>query len=366
MKKHKSPHIILVGPVAPPIGGVTRWTSLVTDELQEQQVLHSVVNTSPKSRRLDGQSTFERIGGGFQSVLGAAKKLTQRARSHPPTAVHISSSGRIALLRDIAMALIGKWFDSRTLLHLHHGRLPKLLQVRSYERLAMDVLASLLDTLVVLDINSAAAAKRRWPKLSVEVIANPVATQTLAASREPQGTKELLYLGYVEPKKGVEDLLQVWMELAPEFPTWRLSLVGGVASQYRDRLTKTYPAERWNLTGEVAHQEAMSKLASSELLVLPSYSEGFPNVILEAMSFGKAVVATTVGGIPAMLSQGEGLLVTPGEQDQLKAALSRLMADDRYRAETGCRGAQRVDDEYNVSKVVHAYRDLWEGTKIDN
>lgn len=269
-------------------------------------------------------------------------------------------------MRDIVLALIGKWFGGKTLLHLHHGRLPRLLQVRSYERLMMDVVASLLDTLIVLDVNSAAAANQRWPKLSVEVIANPVATQTLANSRESQGTEELIYLGYVEPKKGVEDLLQVWMELAPEFPAWRLSLVGGVASEYRDRLTKTYPAERWSLTGEVSHPEAMSKLASSELLVLPSYSEGFPNVILEAMSFGKAVVATTVGGIPAMLSQGEGLLVAPGEQDELKIALARLMADDQYRAETGCRGAQRVDDEYHVSKVVHAYRELWEGAKIDN
>lgn len=366
MTRQHNPHIILVGPVAPPIGGVTRWTALVADELNEQHVMHSVVNTSPRRRRLDGQSALERVLGGFRSTLGAAAKLIQRGRAHRPTAVHIASSGRISLIRDIVMVLIAKGLGSKTVLHLHHGRMPKLVQQRSYERLSMHLLASLLDTLIVLDSNSAAAASRRWPNLSVKVIANPVPEQTVAEDREPQTAKEILFLGWVVPNKGVEDLLAVWTELAPEFPEWQLTLTGGVADDYRDQLVQKYSAERWHLTGEVSHQTAMSKLAHAELLVLPSYSEGFPNVILEAMSFGKAVVASDVGGIPAMLSQGEGLLVAPGQQAELKKALASLLSDDRRRADMGCRGAQRVHQEYNVSTVVHTYRKLWEGTSSVN
>lgn len=363
MEGKDEPHIILVAPVAPPIGGITQWTSLVTNELQTQGIAHSIVNTSPRRRRLDGQSKIERIAGGFQSTIAAAKQLVRYARSNPPTAVHISSSGSLSLVRDAVMVLIAKPMRTRTLLHLHHGRLPKILHHRSFERAALDFLASLVDSMVVLDRDSAVAATSRWKNLSIEVIANPVATQSRDLAHATPNGKNVLYLGWVVPNKGIEDLLQVWMDLAPAFPDWRLTLVGGVSEEYGSYLTDTYNAERWKITGEVSHNQAMETLATSDILVLPSYSEGFPNVVLEAMSFGKAVVATEVGGIPEMLSQGEGILVAPGVQEELRKALSNIMSDDTYRTETGRKGLDRVDREYKTSRVVTAYRRLWEGGK---
>lgn len=360
------PHIMLVGPVAPPIGGVTQWTALVTQELEAQGVDYGIVNTSPKRRRLDGQSKLERVTGGFRSLVTTVKRLVQDSRTHKPTALHIATSGNISLIRDTAVALVGKTLRANVVLHLHHGRLPKILQRRSLERTLMDILARLIDTLIVLDKSSADEADKRWRNISVEVIANPVARRDAAIVSESSETQNILYLGWVVPNKGVEDLLEVWGRLAPKFPDWRLNLVGGVAEDYRAELSTRYASERWKITGEVTHGQAMQTLGASDILVLPSYSEGFPNVILEAMSFGKPVVATTVGGIPEMLSQGEGLLVSPGALLELQAALSKLMADDTYRTETGSKGHERVNQEYDVSLVVHGYRRLWEGASVEH
>lgn len=366
MTEKPEPYIILVGPIAPPIGGVTQWTSLVARELQEQHVTHALVNTSPKRRRLDGQSKRERIAGGLQTTLSTVRKLIQASRPTRPSAIHISTSGSIAHVRDIIVALLGKAMRARVMLHLHHGRLPKILQRRSFERTAMDILALLLDTLIVLDKNSAAAAARRWKNISVEVIANPVEMQQPGPSDTTSSGKNVLYLGWVIPNKGVEDLLAVWTDLSAAYPDWHLTLVGGVSDSYRNELAEKYKSERWEITGEVTHSQAMQTLAAAEILVLPSYSEGFPNVILEAMSLGKAVVATTVGGIPEMLNQGGGILITPRAHHELETALSKLMADDAYRTETGRQGYDRVAREYDVSLVVNTYRQLWEGIRVEN
>ncbi|WP_169558761.1 glycosyltransferase family 4 protein [Yaniella halotolerans] len=360
------PHIMLVGPVAPPIGGVTQWTALVTQELQVQGIDYGIVNTSPKRRRLDGQSKLERVTGGFRSLVTTVKRLVQDSRVRKPSALHIATSGNISLIRDTAVALVGKTLRANIVLHLHHGRLPKILRRRSFERTLMDLLARLIDTLIVLDERSAEEAGKRWPHISAQVIANPVASPAAGIDSEPSDERTILYLGWVVPNKGVEDLLEAWERLAPMFPGWSLKLVGGVAEDYREELTTRFASERWKITGEVTHDQAMATLGDSDMLVLPSYSEGFPNVILEAMSLSKPVVATTVGGIPEMLSQGAGVLVEPGAVAQLQDALCTLMTDDDYRTAVGQKGYEQVQREYDVSIVVNAYRRVWEGATVEN
>src|SRR5699024_2522876 len=136
---------------------------------------------------------MERIGGGLRSTLAAARKLIQRGIAARPSAIHISSSGSIALVRDIVVALIGKTMRARILLHLHHGRLPKIVQHRSFERTAMDILDRLVDTMIVLDKNSAKVATQRWRGVAVTVIANPVATQDLPATESTATGNTVLY-----------------------------------------------------------------------------------------------------------------------------------------------------------------------------
>lgn len=360
------PRIMLVGPIAPPIGGVTQWTALVTQELQAQGVDYGIINTSPKRRRLDGQSKFERVTGGFRSLVTTVKRLVQDSRVRKPSTLHISTSGNISHIRDTAVALVGKTLRANIVLHLHHGRLPKILHNRSFERSLMDLLVRLIDTLIVLDERSAEEASKRWPHISARVIANPVACPAADVDGESSDQRTILYLGWVVPNKGVEDLLEAWERLAPMFPEWSLNIVGGVAEDYREELTTRFVSERWKIIGEVTHDQAMATLGDSDMLVLPSYSEGFPNVILEAMSMSKPVVATTVGGIPEMLSQGAGVLIEPGAVAQLQDALCMLMTDDEYRTAMGQKGYEQVQREYHVSIVLNAYRRVWEGATVEN
>ena len=65
-------------------------------------------------------------------------------------------------------------------------------------------------------------------------------------------------------------------------------------------------------------------LSASDVFVLPSYTEGFPNVIIEAMAMGKPIIATSVGAIPEMLDEGCGVVVPPKDADSLQKALQKV------------------------------------------
>ena len=104
-------------------------------------------------------------------------------------------------------------------------------------------------------------------------------------------------------------------------------------------------------------------LATASIYVLPSYAEGLPISILEAMSAGLPVVTTPVGGIPEAITDGEeGLLVPTGNAEALSDAIQRLLSDSELREAMGSRGQAKFDTCFNANVVLpqleSMYRDL--------
>jgi glycosyltransferase involved in cell wall biosynthesis len=102
-------------------------------------------------------------------------------------------------------------------------------------------------------------------------------------------------------------------------------------------------------------------LASADVFVLSSRSEGLPMSILEAMAAGLPVVASAVGGIPELVADGEtGLLVPPGDADALAAALQRLVGDPELRRRMGAASAERAEREFSLEAVRAAHVALYD------
>ncbi|MBL4607981.1 MAG: glycosyltransferase, partial [Pseudomonadales bacterium] len=97
---------------------------------------------------------------------------------------------------------------------------------------------------------------------------------------------------------------------------------GPAAQTLRSMVSSAGIDEKVDLLGSVGHEKIPSLIQAATLLELPSYNEGVPNVLLEAMSCGVPVVATRAGGIPEVVDEGvSGLLVEPGNIDQLSDAI---------------------------------------------
>jgi len=139
----------------------------------------------------------------------------------------------------------------------------------------------------------------------------------------------ILYVGRLSRLKGLDDLLYAFKEISKEHIKSKLTIAGGanpkVEQKYFDKVCKMNLDGRVEFLGLVEHEKLVDLYKECGLLVLPSYSEGLPNVILEAMASGLPCVGTDVGEIPYLLADGRGIVVEPGNQRQLIKAISDIL-----------------------------------------
>src|SRR5581483_11134168 len=150
-----------------------------------------------------------------------------------------------------------------------------------------------------------------------------------AASRAAMGLppdgKRLLYVGRLERAKGVVDLLDAFARLAPRRPDLALTLVGDGGARAECEQLAARIGEQVVIAGARPLAEVPLWIGARDLLTLPSWNEGTPNVLLEALACGRPVVATRVGGIPDVVSAPSlGELVPAKDPAALAGALERV------------------------------------------
>lgn len=153
-----------------------------------------------------------------------------------------------------------------------------------------------------------------------------------------------LFVGVLERYKAVDVLADAWRIAAPRVPEATLHLVGrGTLRDVVERLVSELPEQtRW--TEALPTPEVGRALDESTVLVLPSRSEGLGRVIVEAFCRGRGVVASRVGGIPDIVTDGEtGLLVPPGDVRALADALVRVLSDRAHAERLGATGRVGVE-----------------------
>lgn len=203
----------------------------------------------------------------------------------------------------------------------------------------------------------------------VVVVHNGVAPEGPATPPPPRHGLALACVARLAPVKGQEVLLRALRQV-DESVTVALAgrdlEQGGRYLERLEALARELGIERRvRFLGHVADVRAL--LRSSDGLVLPSFAEGLPMTVLEAMAQGRAVVATDVGGTGEAVEHGvTGLLVPPGDEDALAAALAQLLASQELRAAYGAAGRARVAAEFTIEQMVErtleAYRDAIRST----
>jgi glycosyltransferase involved in cell wall biosynthesis len=166
--------------------------------------------------------------------------------------------------------------------------------------------------------------------------------------------------------KGLDDLLAVLPDLARRHPqsTWVLAGLE-TPERIREELRRSgleagVEAGRIRYLGPVGPEQKESLLLESSLLVLPSYYENMPNILLEGMAAGMGVVATDVGAIPEMLGYGEGgFVVAPGDHAALAQALDRLLSAPSLVRAQGKRNRRAVAREYTMSEVERKLAEIY-------
>jgi glycosyltransferase involved in cell wall biosynthesis len=208
-------------------------------------------------------------------------------------------------------------------------------------------------------------AAEHWGKLSV---VHCGVDTTALAPRTSDGRRQdwpvgVVCVGRLVPVKGQLVLLEAVAELVRAGYDVELALVGG--GEMRDVLADAARRlgidDHVELPGPLSHPDVLERIRAADVFCLPSFAEGVPIVLMEAMALGLPVVTTRVMGIPELVEDGvSGLVVSPGSRDALVDAMRRLIDDRGLRDRLGAAGRERVESDYVLAASAEQLRALFE------
>lgn len=204
------------------------------------------------------------------------------------------------------------------------------------------------------------AGREHWTKL--HVIHCGVDPDRYAGRPERPGN-HLVFVGRLAAVKGVPVLLRALVIAHQSQPDLRLTLIGDGPERgaIAAEATALGLADHVTFTGYLAEDGVARVLQSADALVLPSFAEGVPVVLMEAMASGLPVIATHVAGVPELVGPDCGMLVPPGNSDALAGAITRLMSDADLRLAMGLAGQHAVRTGFNAATEAARLATLFQG-----
>ena len=206
--------------------------------------------------------------------------------------------------------------------------------------------------------------REHWDKLhivhmGVDVSRFPALADVRRA--RPAGPLRVLFVGRLVPEKGVPVLMEAVELLTQRGVAVDVTVVGDspLRSQLQARAAERGLGERLRFVGAVGQDDILGHYEWADVFCLPSFAEGIPVVLMEAMATQLPVVTTTIAGIPELVRDGEtGVLVPPGRADRLADALEALASDPSLRDRLGRAGRDAVLAEFEVEAIAPAMAEL--------
>jgi len=272
-----------------------------------------------------------------------------------PYLVHIHFSSRASFWRKSLFVLLGRMLGRQIILHANGSEFHIFYRMESgpVQRKLIRWILNQADRLLVVSTQWQEFYRHLYVRNDPVVLYNPTVCPPLhleCSNKKPV----ILTLGRLGKRKGTYDLLKaipLVLESCPQAEFW----LGGDGDV--DLIREIVKKEPWGkqvqVLGWVTGEQKEQVLRDASVFVLPSYNEGLPLAILEAMAYGLPVVSTPVGGIPEAVVDGEtGFLVSPGDVETLAQRLSLLLTHPSLCYEMGMRARQRVLEKFDVHKII--------------
>ncbi|MGH3609701.1 MAG: glycosyltransferase family 4 protein, partial [Pseudonocardiaceae bacterium] len=186
-------------------------------------------------------------------------------------------------------------------------------------------------------------------------------------SRDGDGAPEILCIGRLVPEKGHAVLLEALAHLRERGYGFQATIAGGgpAADAITERARELDLLGRVTLPGPIGQDEILSYYGAASIFCMPSFIEGLPGVIFEAMATELPVVSTWITGVPELVLNGEtGYLVPPGRALEMADALARLLDDPELRATMGRAGREKVIREYNGETLAQRLQELFADVRV--
>lgn len=173
----------------------------------------------------------------------------------------------------------------------------------------------------------------------------------------------VLFMGIIGERKGSYDLIRAFKDVKAAVPDARLFMAGDGEVQKAGELAKELGLSECILfPGWVRDGKREELFESCSIYALPSYNEGMPMSVLEAMGRGLCTISTDVGGIPHIIKDGQnGLIIKPGNIAALSGALCSLLSDKNHKKKLGEAGRKTVEENFDLKDKVRDLVDIYKG-----
>lgn len=358
--------VLLVAPASKASGGISRWTQHIKayyESLDKKLVNLKFFDTARSEFIPDDIAFMPRVKLAIKDYYVIIRNFKNVLRKERYDVVHITSSAGLGLLRDLYMIRAIKMYGSRSIIHFRFGRIPDLSEIKNWEWKLLYRVVKKADQVIVLDKRSFQSLLNRGFK-DVCLLPNMIAPgveKTIesmpAVIRKP---RRLLFVGHCIATKGVYELV----EACKSIEGIKLVLVGAIKEEVRKDLLESAGGGSWlEIMGEKPYEEVIREMLRCDIFVFPTHTEGFPNVILETMACGCAIITTPVGAIPEMLEEEEGksfgIMVEPKDVQTLRQSIERMLEDESFKQNCRKNVKIRVKERYSMSKVWENLNEIW-------
>jgi glycosyltransferase involved in cell wall biosynthesis len=352
------PRVLVVGPGPTQVGGVTTFIRiLMSSHIVTEKYELIALDTTRAAEDISSAGRFSIRN--LSYLLSQIYQLVLVIACQRPVVMHLAVTSGWSFWKGGAFLLIGKAFRIKSVAHLHGGSMHEYYRKRPrpVQRLIGWVFKR-ADVVIALS--------GQWrcflldevrSDLCVVVIPNTVDTPFAAAAEQDDfGTRQrrklVLFVGHLAQAKGVFDILRaVPLVLASHEDA--VFLFAGRAHDARTLKDLERYASEANLgnavqfLGEVTGQSKLDLFGRVMLFILPSYVEGLPYALLEAMAVGLPVISTSVGAIPEIIEEGHhGFLIKPGDHIALARRIIQLLDDESLRQQMGLANKHLIRNHY--------------------
>ena len=337
-------------------GGIGRWAGY----------LFAAWPMLPKAPRLEiidtrGHGGVLVAGSAFLSAFG---RLIWLRSTNRLGLIHINLSVRGSTVRKCLVSVFARWAGVPVVVHLHSGRFSEF--YHALPQWAQRAVRNMFDHAAQVIVPGKIWQEMLVSELgvrqsSIMVMPNAVAEPARKRERSVSDECHIVMLGRMGPPKGLPELMEALGSERLRALSWRITMAGdGDPETYRKDAEARGIGHKVSIVGWLGAEQVARLLATADILVLPSRSENLPVAVIEALSYGVAVVTTPVGAIPEIVEhEVSAILVPVKDVAALGSALERLIKDRRLRERIGQAGHAAFLARLEIGRCAQTLADMY-------
>lgn len=283
-------------------------------------------------------------------------------RRDTPDLVHVHSSFGPSFYRKMPFILWSAAREIPVVNHIHGAEFDSFYENASEaKRRRIKKIYGKCTRLVALSAEWADRLGQVVPRDRIDVLENYCRIPEMPSDAR-RDKKQILFLGELGERKGCFDIPVILEQVKKHCSDVKLVMAGdGEMERIKGIFLEKGLSEEVFFPGWVRGREKDRLLEESSIFLFPSYNEGMPMALLEAMAYGMGIVTTSVGGIPQLIQDGvSGFLATPGDTEALASAIERLLTDDACLTACGRAAREKAESEYSMERHLAKLEAIYE------